>query len=122
MNHSARLEERLQNKSATVAVLGLGYVGLPLCREFCHAGFNVIGFDIDQKKINSLNQGISYIDAVPSPELKDYVSQSKFEASADFKRLKDVDAMMICVPTPLDKNKEPDLRYIPNFQIAEEAR
>jgi UDP-N-acetyl-D-glucosamine dehydrogenase len=108
----ADLIERLKNRTATVGVLGCGYVGLPLAREFCHGGFRVIGFDTDPDKISSLNAGRSYIRAVPSENLGSFIGRGLFEATGDFRRLQEVDAMMICVPTPLGAHREPDMSYI----------
>ncbi|MDF1661274.1 MAG: nucleotide sugar dehydrogenase [Planctomycetota bacterium] len=109
---AATLVEKLRHKRAKIGVIGCGYVGLPLAREFCHSGFQVIGFDTDSAKVTLLNSGESYIRAVPTIELKDYLSRDLFEATADFDRLAELDAMLICVPTPLNQHREPDMSYI----------
>ena len=106
------LLEKIQSKRATIAVIGMGYVGLPLVREFCRAGFRVIGFDIDDQKVKKLNAGKSYIRHIPSSTISSLVKAKKFNATADFKKLRNTDAIIICVPTPLDKNREPDLTAV----------
>lgn len=111
MNFEA-LAERFEKQQATIGILGLGYVGLPLAREFCECQAKVIGFDIDAQKVETLNRGVSYIDAVPSSVLKAFVDNERFIATADFERIKEADALLICVPTPLDKHKQPDLGYV----------
>jgi len=95
-----------------VAVIGMGYVGLPLVREFCRAGFPVVGFDIDLAKIKKLNAGRSYIRHIPSDRIRRLVRSGQFEATDDFARLKEADAILICVPTPLDTSREPDLTAV----------
>src|SRR5262245_59355999 len=87
----------------TIAVIGLGYVGLPLSLQFARSGVSVVGLDIDSNKIESLNAGRSYIEHVPSAAIATLVKQRKFSASTDFSRIRDVDAVIICVPTPLNK-------------------
>ena len=90
----------------------MGYVGLPLVREFCRAGFSVLGFDIDPAKIKKLNAGRSYIRHIPSDRIRRLVRSGQFGATDDFARLKEADAILICVPTPLDKSREPDLTAV----------
>src|SRR5581483_6817554 len=107
-----QLVERLQRRQAKVGVIGLGYVGLPLARAFAEAGFQVIGFDIDQRKIDALERGQSYIQAVPTPVLQQLREKGLFRATSDFDRLREVDTMSICVPTPLTEHKDPDTTYI----------
>lgn len=97
-----------------VGIVGLGYVGLPLAMTFCRGGFRVLGFDIDVKKADALNRGESYIGHIPGSEVKQLRSSGKFEATADFARAKEADAILICVPTPLAEHHEPDLSYIAN--------
>ncbi|MCA8923339.1 MAG: nucleotide sugar dehydrogenase [Planctomycetes bacterium] len=106
------LVNRLRDRQATVGVVGLGYVGLPLCAAFGHAGFRVIGFDVDPKKVEKINRGESYIDAVPSADLAELREAGKVEATCDFARAAEVQAIAICVPTPLTKNMDPDTSYI----------
>lgn len=108
------LERKLQERSAKVAVLGQGYVGLPLAVVFADAGFDVIGIDLDARKIEALQSGRSYIGDVSSEEVDRLVKASKFSATTDFSVLADVDAVSICVPTPLRKTGDPDLSFILN--------
>ncbi|HSW39653.1 MAG TPA: nucleotide sugar dehydrogenase [Acidobacteriota bacterium] len=95
-----------------IAVVGLGYVGLPLSLQFARAGVNVLGLDIDDKKIVALNNGKSYIKHIESAEVAEVVKAGTFEASGDFTRVAETEAIMICVPTPLNKNREPNIGYI----------
>jgi UDP-N-acetyl-D-glucosamine dehydrogenase len=106
------LLRKIENRSAIVGVIGLGYVGLPLIIEFGKAEFAVIGFDLDEKKIKSLNEGRSYIKHIPSKEIMSLKKSKKFKATADFSLLKNVDCIIICVPTPLTSHMEPDLSYV----------
>ncbi len=94
------------------AVIGLGYVGLPLAVEIARAGIDVIGIDVDEEKIQSIKRGESYIKDVPTITLAKFVNKKKIEATGDFSRIKDVSAMSICVPTPLSKMKDPDISFI----------
>ena len=95
-----------------IAVIGLGYVGLPLSLQFARSGVEVLGLDIDAAKVAALNQGRSYIRHIPAAAIADLVQGGKFSASADFGRVRETAAVIICVPTPLKKNREPDLSYI----------
>jgi UDP-N-acetyl-D-glucosamine dehydrogenase len=106
------LAAKLRQDDAIVGVVGLGYVGLPLSRALAEGGLRVIGFDIDDSKIESLAAGKSYIDAVPSEVLQRIQSEGRFEATTDFGRAGEVDAIAICVPTPLTKHRDPDTSYI----------
>jgi len=118
MNTEAlKLLKKIEAKKARVGVIGLGYVGLPLVKTFLQKGFRVTGFDIDQKKVDMLNRGKSYIRHISAAELKDFLGRRKFKASADFRALRDVDAILICVPTPLDGHGSPDLSYVLNSTI-----
>ena len=108
----ATLFDRLSDRTATIGVIGLGYVGLPLAAACARAGFKVVGFDVDEAKTVALGKGISYIDAVASEELAGHVAAKRFEATLDFAHLKNCDAVIICVPTPLSKQREPDLSYV----------
>ncbi len=104
--------ERIKEEQLTVGVLGLGYVGLPLAGEFASAGLKVIGFDIDDKKVRTLNSGRSIIKHVPHSKVKQIVKAGRFKATSNMARLKNVDAILVCVPTPLTKNREPDMQFI----------
>jgi UDP-N-acetyl-D-glucosamine dehydrogenase len=105
------LIEKIKRRDARVGIIGLGYVGLPLVIEFCKAGFNVTGFDIDKTKIALLQQGKSYIRHIDLMKFQDALS-GRFTASSDFQLLKDVDCILIAVPTPLNKNREPDMTFV----------
>jgi UDP-N-acetyl-D-glucosamine dehydrogenase len=94
------------------AIVGLGYVGLPLSLQFARSGVTVLGLDVDSAKVDSLTQGKSYIKHITSESVAEMVKSGKFSAATDFARVKDVDAVIICVPTPLNKNREPDISYI----------
>ncbi len=106
------LISKLQNRTAKVGIIGLGYVGLPLAVAFGEAGFHVIGVDLDERKVNSINQGISYIQDISTEQVSSLVKAGKLVASTDFSRLEDADAVSICVPTPLRKEGDPDLSFI----------
>jgi len=106
------LERKIRNKQARIAVIGLGYVGLPLVKLFLTKGFRVTGFDIDPKKVSSLNKGRSYIRHISTRELREFLGKKAFRASGDFAGLRNVDVIIICVPTPIDAHKNPDLSYV----------
>ena len=97
-----------------VAIIGLGYVGLPLSFQFARSGVAVLGLDTDPAKVEALNAGRSYIRHIPAETVAEQVDAGRFSASADFSRIQEVDAVVICVPTPLKKNREPDLSYVLN--------
>ncbi len=106
------LRTRIQNNQVVVGVVGLGYVGLPLVDAFVRAGIRAIGYDVDQQKIDKLNQGESYIGHIPSEKLQQWHEKNAFEATADINRLADADAILVCVPTPLTESRDPDLSYV----------
>ncbi len=108
----ADLEQKLKNKTAVIGIVGLGYVGLPLALAFAQAGFRVVGVDMQQKRVDAVNKGQSYIADVDNTRLATAVSGKKLQATTDQSRLREVDAVCICVPTPLTKTKEPDLFYV----------
>ena len=95
-----------------IAVIGLGYVGLPLAIQFARSNVNVIGLDVDKTKVDLINKGQSYIKHIQSADIAELVTAGKLSASTDFGRIKEVEAVIICVPTPLNKNREPDLSYV----------
>ena len=107
-----RLKEKIGNKSATIGIVGLGYVGLPLAIAFAEAGFGVKGFDIQRKRVDAVNQGQSYIADVSAERLQAVVANSLLEATTEQSRLSETDVICICVPTPLTKTKDPDLSYV----------
>ena len=106
------LEQKLMNKTAIVGIIGLGYVGLPLAIAFSQAGFKVLGFDIQQKRVDLVNKGQSYIADIDSYSLSTVIASGHLEATTTQSRLSEVDAICICVPTPLTPDKEPDLSYV----------
>jgi UDP-N-acetyl-D-glucosamine dehydrogenase len=110
----------VKDKRARVGVIGLGYVGLPLVTEFARNGIHGTGFEVDEAKVEKINSGESYIGDVPSSLIKELVDAGRLEATADFDQLKDCDAIVICVPTPLRKTKEPDVSFI--MAAAEEIK
>ncbi len=107
-----RLLDRIASRRARIGVIGLGYVGLPLAVEFARAGFHVVGFEIDAKRAATLNRGVSYIQDVPTKEVRALVRSGHLRASLDFREIKSMDVLDIAVPTPLRKTKDPDVSYI----------
>ena len=101
-----------------VAIIGCGYVGLPLALRFAEAGHKVTGFDTDPNKVTMLNNGKSYIEHIPQTKIQQFVNSRHFSATTDFARLKEADAIIICVPTPLDERREPDLSYVEQTAIS----
>ncbi len=99
-------------KPNSVAIVGLGYVGLPLSLQFARSGVTVLGLDIDKTKIDFIHSGRTYIKHIEGSAISEQVNAKRFEASTDFSRAKEVEAIVICVPTPLNKNREPDISYI----------
>jgi UDP-N-acetyl-D-glucosamine dehydrogenase len=112
MTQQQALAEKIKNKTAKTGVIGLGYVGLPLAVEFARAGFDVLGFDVTQSKVDSLNQGVSYIQDVPTEIVASHVKAGKLSATLDFSRIAEADTINICVPTPLRKTKDPDMTFV----------
>lgn len=106
------LLKKIKNKDIKVGVVGLGYVGLPLAVEKAKAGFKTIGFDIQKKKVDMVNEGVNYIGDVVDDDLKRIVEAGMLQATSDFSFVKDVDFIAICVPTPLDKHQQPDISYV----------
>lgn len=103
---------RVQARQTVVAVIGLGYVGLPLAIAFAQRGFRVLGLDIDAAKVDAINGGTSYIRHIDAATFKDDVAQGRLNASTDFARVADADAILLCLPTPLDRHLQPDLSYV----------
>ncbi|MDI6840304.1 MAG: nucleotide sugar dehydrogenase [bacterium] len=106
------LEQKIIEKKAKIGVVGLGYVGLPLALHFTKKGFKVLGFDIKKMRVNLVNEGKSYIEDAPEAELKKEVASGRLSATGDYDRIRECDAIQICVPTPMNPNKEPDISYI----------
>jgi UDP-N-acetyl-D-glucosamine dehydrogenase len=107
-----RKPEFFGGKDVKIGIIGCGYVGLPLALRFADVGQRVTGFDTDQEKINKLNAGQSYIQHISADKIKQHVQGKRFAATTDFTRLREMDAVLICVPTPLDERREPDLSYV----------
>src|SRR5262245_10370636 len=107
-----RLLDRIESRKAKLGVIGLGYVGLPLAVEFGHAGYRVYGFDIDARRVSELTKGKSYIQDVPSTDIRSLVQTGRLMPTTNFQVLRELDAVNVCVPTPLSKQKDPDVSYI----------
>lgn len=112
MDRKQRILQRIADREARIGIVGLGYVGLPLAVAFAQEGFHVIGVDVDAGKVASLNHGESYVEDVPSSVLGDLVGRGLLRATTDYADMAEVDAISICVPTPLRKTKDPDISYI----------
>ncbi len=114
----------IETRDCLVGVIGLGYVGLPLIDAFTNAGFRCLGFDVDHRKVDSLQSGKSYIKHIGSEKIGKWLSKGLFDATAEMSRLSEPDALLICVPTPLDDARDPDLKYVVDTceQIAEVIR
>ncbi|MCY6482746.1 nucleotide sugar dehydrogenase [Clostridium aestuarii] len=112
MTNKENLAKKIQNRTAVIGVIGLGYVGLPLAVENAKDGYKVIGFDVQEKKVSMVNKGQNYIGDIVDLELEGLVKKDKLSATTDFNFVKDVDIVFICVPTPLDKYQQPDISYV----------
>lgn len=108
------LIKKFETKEAKIGIIGLGYVGLPLMISFARAGFKTLGFDIDKKKIDLLNSGQLYFKHLKEDNFSDLVNHNYIEATSDYHRVYELDAIILCLPTPLNKNREPDISYITN--------
>ena len=106
------LKNKIENRDAQIGVIGLGYVGLPLAMEFVRAGFHVTGIDVDQEKVKKLNLGKNYIQDIQDESVKNAVEMNQLSATSDFSVIQNLDAISICVPTPLNKQKNPDISFI----------
>ncbi|HBN78487.1 MAG TPA: nucleotide sugar dehydrogenase [Planctomycetaceae bacterium] len=106
------LKNKIESQNSIIGVIGLGYVGLPLISAFFDKGFQVIGFDVDSKKVETLNAGKSYIKHISNEEVEKWRNSGKFEAATDSARLAEADVLLICVPTPLNDSRDPDLTYV----------
>ncbi|MBU8915095.1 nucleotide sugar dehydrogenase [Bacillus sp. FJAT-29953] len=111
-NKTSILKHKLQNKTATLGVVGLGYVGLPLAVEKAKAGFNTIGFDVQESKVQMVNNGENYIGDVVNEDLEEIVRSGFLSATTDFAQVANADCVCICVPTPLDEHQQPDISYV----------
>ncbi|OGC95243.1 MAG: UDP-N-acetyl-D-glucosamine dehydrogenase [candidate division Zixibacteria bacterium RBG_16_53_22] len=112
MSHGEQLRKKIEDRSAIIAVIGMGYVGLPLAVEFGRVGFKMVGIDILDKKVKTLNAGKSDVDDIKDYEVKELVDLKRLHATSDFTQLKKADVAIICVPTPLNKTKDPDVSFI----------
>ena len=112
MSAQETLINKMNNKTARIAILGLGYVGLPLAVVFAEAGFTVMGIDPDERKADSVKKGVSYIPDISTERLAALIKSGRLSASTDFSVLKEMDAASICVPTPLRKTGDPDMSFI----------
>ena len=101
-----------ESSFSKIAIIGLGYVGLPLSLQFARSGCSVLGLDIDQTKVDSINAGKSFINHISSEEVAQQVQSGNLKASVDLSRVEEVEAILICVPTPLNKNREPDISCV----------
>jgi UDP-N-acetyl-D-glucosamine dehydrogenase len=110
-NVEKKLVDRFVGRTAVIGVVGLGYVGLPLAIRFAEEGFAVVGFDIDEQKVKRLNDGLSYIEHITEEAIRALLVKG-FTATTDFSRAGDVDALIVCVPTPLNQYREPDLSFV----------
>ena len=113
MNNHEKIIEKIAKRNSTIGVIGLGYVGLPLAIRFVQEGFGVIGFDIDKDKVESLNNNISYIKHI-NDDILSQINKNGFKSTTNFEIIKNIDVIVICVPTPLGVHNEPDLSYIHN--------
>ena len=111
-DHCDLLLKSIQDKSCTVGIIGLGYVGLPLIDAYIKAGFSAIGFDVDQNKVDTLLAGTSYIAHIEHATIASWLEQKRFDATIDMSRLCEADVVLICVPTPLSDSRDPDLKYV----------
>lgn len=118
MSIKEELIPKIQNKTLTMGVCGLGYVGLPLAVDKAKHGFRTIGFDIQQEKVDMVNAGKNYIGDVVDADLQELVSTRMLKATTDFSEVCKVDFVAICVPTPLDKHQQPDISYVRDSTIA----
>jgi UDP-N-acetyl-D-glucosamine dehydrogenase len=112
MNAQRILIQRIEDREAKVAIIGLGYVGLPLAVEFASAGLETVGIDLSGEKVDAINRGESYIADVPSNAVRELVEEGKLRATTETAALGEVDCICISVPTPLSKSKDPDISYI----------
>lgn len=118
MSMKERLLQKIEERSIVVGVVGLGYVGLPLAVEKAKAGYETIGFDIQKKKVDLVNEGCNYIGDVVDTELSSLVKAGRLRATCDFSFIRGVDFIAVCVPTPLDAHQQPDISFVRDSAIA----
>ncbi len=114
IDYKKKVVDAIIDRRATIAIVGMGYVGLPLVLRYVEQGFNVIGFDVDEAKTEALTRGESYIKHIDGTRIKEACRSGKFSATVDFSRIPEADSILICVPTPLTRHREPDLTYVVN--------
>src|SRR4030042_905002 len=107
-----QLLQKILKKKVIIAIIGLGYVGLPLVLRFCEEDFRILGFDVDSKKVSTLKKGKSYLKSISSSRISQIIKSGHLDVTDDFSRLGEPDCILICVPTPLTEKMEPDLQYI----------
>src|SRR5690348_4342928 len=112
MSNQTHLLQKIETRSARIGIIGLGYVGLPLAARAGRVGFGVLGFDVSAEKVASLNAGVSYIGDVGTDEVAELRERGRLEATSDFTRLRDCDIAIVCVPTPLNSTRDPDISFI----------
>ena len=112
MSQADQLRSKIESKEARVGIIGLGYVGLPLINAYVEAGYRAIGYDVDPKKVDTLNRGETYIAHIRPEVIRGWLDRDRFEATADMARLSEADVLLICVPTPLSESRDPDLKYV----------
>lgn len=110
--YQSELINKIETKKSVIGIVGLGYVGLPLALRYADEGYHVMGFDIDQSKVDKINSGKSYIEHIQSQSIEKAIKKGFLTATIDFKKIDEVDAIILCVPTPLNKYREPDLSYV----------
>ncbi len=115
---SDQLIQKIKQKESLIGIIGLGYVGLPLVVRFAEEGFKILGFDVDSKKVGQLRKGRSYLKAIPSSQISQFIRNGHLDVTEDFSRLNEPDCILICVPTPLSDKMEPDLQFIENTTVA----
>ena len=106
------LERRIKNKKASVGIIGMGYVGIPLGLEFARNGFTVTGFDKDRDRVKKINTGKQVMKHIPASAMKEFVNKNNGSSTNKFSKIRDMDCLIICVPTPLDVHEHPDMSYI----------
>ena len=106
------LINKLKDHTATIGIVGLGYVGLPLALRYLEVGYPVLGLDVDQSKVDQLQAGQSYIKHIPAEPIRENIQSGNLQCSTDFARAREADALILCVPTPLDRHREPDLSFV----------
>src|SRR5262245_51093620 len=111
-SRAAQLRARIDDRTAVVGIIGLGYVGLPLALTFTERQFRVLGFDVDRKKVDALHSGDAYIRHLDWGRVTNAASSGKLQATSDFQRLSEPDVLIVCVPTPLTPQREPDMSYV----------